>query len=615
MSARSYAHLLRRQQSYCLSVAALAAAPRRALTVSQWADEHRELTGKQAGERGRYRTSRTPWWREVMDCFSATSRVTDVVLMCDAQSGKTESLINILGYSMDHCPRPIMVMMPTDKAMDDWKVQKFNPLLTDTDVIKALMRGNSSRDSANSKDRIDFPGGILFFAGANSPNSYAGKSVAIIILDDYARFPDEVGEEGDPGTLAKKRTKSFPRGKRAYFSTPTNKTNPHYMKWEESDQRHYHVPCPHCGDYQQLEWGGPDVGYGLKWNKDLTEAWYVCRHNGCIIRENDKPALFAEGTGRWIATNPKAKIRGYQKSALYANIGLGDSWLSLAQEWVSVQKNRGQLKAFINTQLAEGYEEDVDGVDSVSLLSRLEEYPDILPRCARAIGTDVQKDRIELTVADFGVQEELWTQTHIILAGDVSQGAVWDELEREILDLAPDAVAIDAGYQASMVQAFCDRPRMRGFCFAVVGRDGPARPLVEDHKTRKARALRKRKGGFTPYIVGDEQAKALVLSRLKLPTPGPGYIHFPLAPEFDDEYFAQLTAEVVEQVERGTRTYYVWKKLRPRNEALDTMKLCLAALRLSGKKTDVLPAPPAPALKPSTPALLQKKPGFSATSW
>ena len=37
--------------AHCLSTMAAALASRRALLVSQWADEHRELSGKQAGER------------------------------------------------------------------------------------------------------------------------------------------------------------------------------------------------------------------------------------------------------------------------------------------------------------------------------------------------------------------------------------------------------------------------------------------------------------------------------------------------------------------------------------------------------------------------------------
>lgn len=238
----------------CLATFWQAAAPRRALTVSAWADEHRELSGKQAGERGRWRTSRTPFLREIMDCLSANSRVQDIVVMKSSQVGVTEATVNFLGYVIDHAPAPVMVLMPTLESRDAWKAQKLNPLLTETPSIRALLGGQRSRDAANRQDMIDFPGGVLFLAGGNSPNSYAQRSVRYLIMDDLDRFPPEVGEEGDVVTLAKGRTKAFARARRMFISTPTVRHESLIEReWLKSDQRRYHVPCPHCGEYQPLE--------------------------------------------------------------------------------------------------------------------------------------------------------------------------------------------------------------------------------------------------------------------------------------------------------------------------------------------------------------------------
>lgn len=179
--------------AHCLDTFWSAARPRRALTVSQWADDHRVLSGKQAGERGRWRTSRNPILREIMDCLSASSRVTDIWVMKSSQVGVTEATVNFLGYTFDHAPAPVMVLMPTLDARDAWKAQKLNPLLLETPVIRDLLGGQRSRDSANSKEMIDFPGGVLFLSGGNSPNSYAQRSVRYLIMDDLDRFPGEVG--------------------------------------------------------------------------------------------------------------------------------------------------------------------------------------------------------------------------------------------------------------------------------------------------------------------------------------------------------------------------------------------------------------------------------------
>ena len=40
------------------------------ITVSEWADKHRMLARKSSAEPGPWRTDRTPYLREIMDCLS-----------------------------------------------------------------------------------------------------------------------------------------------------------------------------------------------------------------------------------------------------------------------------------------------------------------------------------------------------------------------------------------------------------------------------------------------------------------------------------------------------------------------------------------------------------------
>jgi len=566
-----------KRADYCLATVAAAARPRPARTVSQWADAHRQLTGKQSGERGTWRTERTPYLREIMDCFSSTSRVHDVVVIKSAQVGVTEACINILGYTIDHAPVPAMVLMPTLEGRDAWKVQKLNPLFTDTTVIRELLGGIRSRDAANRADVIDFPGGVLFLSGGNSPNSYAQRSVALLILDDLDRFPPEIGEEGDPIALAKNRTKTFARKRHLFISTPTNEdTSLIWREYQDTDRRRYHVPCPHCSLTQPLEWGGKDTVHGVKWNDSVSSAWYVCVHCHGEIREHHKPAMLAGGT--WVAEDPDHERRGYHISELYAPIGLGATWLELAIDWQDASKNPGKLKTFLNTRLGEVWKHTGDRVDPTGLLTRREAYPENLPRLARTAGVDVQKDRIEITIDDWGVGEENWTVDHIILPGDTAQPDVWADLETICREFEPEAVGVDSGYNTSNVYAFV---RPRRWAFALKGIEGPGRPIVEDEKIRRQKYRRKTKKGVIVNLVGGDQAKALIYSRLKQLVPGPGYIHFPADPAFDDEYFQQLTAERLEPKMRGSRPHLVWIQTRARNEALDCKQYSLAALRLA----------------------------------
>src|SRR5574343_1580420 len=489
--------------AHCLSTLRRAVAPRRALTVSQWADDLRILSGKQSGEPGRWRTARNPILGEIMDCFSATSRVRDIVVMKSSQVGVTEALVNVLGYTMEHAPCPAMVMMPSLEARDTWKVQKLNPLLTETPVVRDLLGGNRSRDAANRQDLIDFPGRVLFLAGGNSANSYAQKSVRIIVLDDLSRFPEEVGEEGDVVTLAEGRTKAFPRAIRGYVSTPTVKDDLIDRQWQKSDQRRYHVPCPHCGEMQPLEWGGTETPHGMKWTVlptgAVVDVRYVCRECGAEIYEHHKPALLAGG--RWIARYPERQMRGYHISALYAPIGLGPSWAELARGWLLAQSNTATLRAWINTNLGEPWEERGEEIDPLALMTRLESYPEAPPRRPRSVGIDVQKDRIEISLYEYGPGEEAWAVDHLIVEGDTAGPEPWRALGVELEDLAPDCGAIDSGYNADQVYAFAAK---RPWLFVAKGVDKrEGMTLVEDDDARKRRLRKRRKKGFNPFLVGD----------------------------------------------------------------------------------------------------------------
>ena len=88
---------------------ARAIAPRKPMRVSEWAARRRKLSRKGSAIPGDWDNSRNPLLVEPMDCFSARSPVHDVVGMFPIQFGKSEMEANILGYSMEENPGPIMV--------------------------------------------------------------------------------------------------------------------------------------------------------------------------------------------------------------------------------------------------------------------------------------------------------------------------------------------------------------------------------------------------------------------------------------------------------------------------------------------------------------------------
>lgn len=553
--------------------------PRERLTVSQWADRHRILSSKQAGETGRWRTARNPMLREIMDCLSAHSTVREITVMKSSQVGVTEMSVNWIGYIIEHAHYPAMVLMPTLESRDTWKAQKLNPLLTDTACVREILGGIRSRDAANSKDMIDYPGGILFLAGGNSPNSYAQKSVRFLMLDDLDRFPMVVGDEGDPVELARSRVKAFPRHKILLASTPTLKgASLIEREFESGDMRRFHVECPHCGERQMLRWSH------VKANTQLTEAWYACEHNGCVIEEHHKPAMLAAGV--WIPEKPEVKNRrSYHISAIYAPIGLGPSWLDLMVQFKRVHKDPQQLKTFINSNLGESWEDQTDKLKPHDLAKRAGDYaPGIIPPGCLAItmGIDTQDKWIEYTRLGWGADGKHWIIDQGQITGDTSTLPVWNELEAEIhkpmtnsygKEMRILAAGIDSrGHRTEQVKDFVMRTTLRVRVYSVQGSTSRiGRAIAQSgsypNKSRTGKII---KHGYCVWNVGTEHCKDFIFAHLAADgerSEAERVFHFPQG--LDDTYYDGVLSETYDP-EKKRYVQRLGARYK-RNEPLDTL--------------------------------------------
>jgi phage terminase large subunit GpA-like protein len=278
-------------------------APPPRITVSEWADENRMLSSKASSEPGPWRTARTPYLREIMDCLSATSPVEEVVFMKGAQIGGTEAGNNWIGYVIDIEPAPIMMVQPTTDTAKRYAKQRITPMLDETPALRESVKENRSRDDANTMLMKDFRGGVLVIAGANSAAGLRSMPVRFLFLDEVDAYPHDVDGEGDPVALAEKRTSTFARRKVLKVSTPTVKD---FSKIEAaylaSDRRRYYVPCPHCSTFDWLRWAN------IRWPEAHPQfAYYVCEHCGAEVSEHHKNDMLA--AGEWRAENPGVQGR------------------------------------------------------------------------------------------------------------------------------------------------------------------------------------------------------------------------------------------------------------------------------------------------------------------
>ena len=160
--------------------------------------------------------------RGVMDAVSDPT-VRQVVVMSAAQVGKTEVLLNMIGFHVDQDPAPILVVQPTLSMAQAFSKDRLAPMLRDTPNLKGKVRDPRSRDSGNTTLHKVFPGGHVTIAGANSAAGLASRPVRIVLCDEVDRYPSSAGTEGDPIRLAAKRATTFWNAKVVTVSTPTVK--------------------------------------------------------------------------------------------------------------------------------------------------------------------------------------------------------------------------------------------------------------------------------------------------------------------------------------------------------------------------------------------------------
>ena len=495
----------------------------------------------------------------------------EVVVMAGAQLGKSEAILNIIGYHIDNDPSPILVLQPSlDMAQSFSKDRVANGLLKSTPCLRNKVKDPRARDSGNTTLHKLFPGGSLTLVGANSPSGLASRPIRLVLCDEVDRYPASAGSEGDPVQLARKRAATFWNRKIIMVSTPTNKDNSRIEEaFEGSDQRDFHVPCKHCHKDQVLKWAN------VQWiNKDPETASYEC--SDCAVLWTDSDRRWSIRNGKWIAGKPFTGIAGFRISGLYS------PWTPLSdgvRDFMSMRKNPEQLRVWTNTYLGESWEDQGETIDDYSLSTRREAYGDHIPEEVVFItaGVDVQDDRLEVSYIGWGRDDESWVINHEVLYGDPSTPQLWTSLDSKLFTtyltndgrlLPIRATCVDSGgHFTNAVYSYCKKNYARRV-FAIKGVGGEGKAIV-------GRPSKNNIGKCLLFPIGVNTAKDLLFARMRIKDEGAGYIHF--HDDLNDEYFRQLTAEkIVTKFVRGYKQR-IFQKIRPRNEALDCFVYALSA--------------------------------------
>jgi len=550
------------------------------LKISDWADTYRKLSPESSAEAGAWRTDRAPYQREIMDAFNDPD-IQRIAFIKSAQVGATEILLNVIGYYIDQDPAPMLIMQPTLAMAQAFSKDRLATMIRDSEKIRGCVKDPRSRDSGNTVLSKKFAGGNLNIVGSNSASGLASRPIRIVLADEVDRYESSAGAEGDPISLATKRTTTFWNKKIYMCSTPTIKGLSRIeTAFEESDKRYYHVPCPECNEKQVLKWKN------VVWDENKPEtASYACDHCGSMVDESKKQWMLKHG--EWIASKPKSDTAGFHISELYS---VWSTWADMAKSFLEAKKQPEMLKTWINTALGESWEEQGETIEHEALLERRLNYDsesipeDVLVLTA---GVDTQKDRLELQMVGWGANYEAWVIEYKIFWGDPNAANVWQEIDNYLKKrfrtesgriLTISCTCIDSGgHHSNQVYQFT-KPRQGRRIFAIKGLSTAGKPIAN-------RPTFVGKNKAVLYGVGTDSAKEAIFARLSS-EPEDTTLHF--CSDLDEEYFKQLTAEKrVTKFVRGRKSL-IWKQIRPRNESLDTLVYNFAAIYILNPNYDTI---------------------------
>ena len=423
--------------------------------VSKWAEANRVLPDSNSIP-GPWRNSVTPYLVEIMDAFS-DEMVEEIIFVKPTQVGGTSAMENMLASAIAQDPAPAMCIYPSDDLAERTVESKLDPMIKSCKVLAAKYRVNDSKKLA-----LKFADMTVWLTGANSPADLASTNIRYLFMDEVDKFPGASKKEADPVSLAKERTKTFFNRKIFMASTPTLKTGHIWKAKEAADvEKHYFVPCPHCGAFIELKFAQ------IKWpsKEDVPEsadraemATYVCQECGCVITDQDKGKMLA--AGRWKPVRQKTqhpKSVAFWMNTLYSPF---TRFSDIAREFMRSKDDPELLHNFANSWLAEPWEDTKLKTNAEMVMERQTETPEwTLPPWTKLVtgGIDVQENCLYWTIRAWG---DYMTSQNISHGQALSMGEVERIMNTELTMPNGEKVMVnlalmDSGDQTEDVYEFC----------------------------------------------------------------------------------------------------------------------------------------------------------------
>lgn len=605
---------------------------------SHFAERVRVLPKELSPFPGRFSYSRVPYFKKIVDMFDPRNPAREVVLMKGNQVGSNVSVLEtLLLYDIMIDPKAQCFITADATVLKTGINTRIETMIDNAGardlIFSQSAKSKGSRNTGDTSDAKEYPGGFLHFYGSKNPDKFRQNSYASVKSDEVDAYSGRLKNEGDTISIIRNRTNAYYEKRKMFWaSTPkTDQTSLIKKLFLMGDQEYYNVPCPHCGKFQPLVWHGRHENgeaYGITWQNDKnykpivanpekgikSTVVYKCKFCTGTFQNHEKEIIIPKG--EWIATaeSQMPYLYSFHLTPLYNPPGMY-SWDDMVIEWSECWdiknnriKDKEKYKTFRNTKEGKTFVETGVNVryEKVVLFRRYGfirgRVPNDLavketgsPILILVCSVDVQKSNLFVDVKGYTAGGATWTVDCFPIEGETATfNGAWDQLYDFITNktyigtdgkIYPITITLlDSGWNTEWVYAHAKRYSTG--VFVCKGRDyidGGETFQLFKRSTLTGIGL-----GMAFHVnVGklkDRISNALMATQWNSQEFQPAwYPNF--AEDFHDDYFKQLESEervdIYDRFERYQRTVWRPKTYGAANHYFDTYCYNLAALEVA----------------------------------
>ena len=584
-----------------------------------WADDNFKLVAESSGISGDWRT--LPYQRGIMHCF-ADDRIGFVGVQKSTRMGYTKVLTANLLRNAAHLKRNCISYQPSDGDAEGYDKDEITPAIAASPRIMSELRVDDvdKKDRLNTIKRKTFKSAVIHNLGGESPKNYRRLTAALVQGDEIDELPLNVGRsknqrQGSAIRMMARALTDSPYGKQIVGSSPTvqgfSMIERVMLALNHTFRRYF--PCPDCGHYQTLKFGGVDEAFGLKMVKGNPETTrYLCESPGCgslwdyeILPDIDVDAewrsdryVIADSDGTFMDLETRNEVEPPKRMGMYLTSLFSHfiSWPEIMDTFLEANRSakggdNADLITFTNHLMGETWKEDVfDYVEPTEFQqSNCIRYMAQVPDAVKIItcGIDLQGDMAHIDFVGWGEGETSWGVKYVRHVGDPDEIDFWDALYDIVSQefshesgeiMSAKLVCIDSGHKASRVYQFCRRDPIR--LIPVKGSPAALGQKIKDFPLK-----RNKDRVFLTWVGGDAAQGVLrnrYLKKRKTDDDYPvGFCFWPVGEGYDKAYFKSLLADrkVKKRVKQGT----IWSWEPPdgvANDCADARKYAFAGIRI-----------------------------------